>query len=46
MEAVGNGKQAFESAVRRPPALILTDAMMPLMEGASTTARESIRPHG
>jgi signal transduction histidine kinase/CheY-like chemotaxis protein len=35
VEAVGNGKQAFESAVRRRPALIVTDAMMPVMDGAS-----------
>jgi signal transduction histidine kinase/CheY-like chemotaxis protein len=33
VEAVGNGKQALESALRRPPDLILTDAMMPVMDG-------------
>lgn len=33
VEAVGNGQQALESAVRCPPDLILTDAMMPVMDG-------------
>jgi signal transduction histidine kinase/CheY-like chemotaxis protein len=33
VEAVGNGHQAFESALSRPPDLIVTDAMMPVMDG-------------
>jgi signal transduction histidine kinase/FixJ family two-component response regulator len=35
VEAVANGQRALESALRRPPALILTDAMMPELDGVS-----------
>jgi len=35
VEAVGNGRQALESAVRRPPDLVLSDAMMPELDGVS-----------
>ena len=33
VEAVSNGRRAFESAQERPPDLILTDVMMPELDG-------------
>src|SRR4051794_643551 len=33
VETVANGKQALESALRNPPDLVLSDAMMPELDG-------------
>jgi signal transduction histidine kinase/CheY-like chemotaxis protein len=35
VEAVANGRQALELALSRPPDLVLSDAMMPEMDGVS-----------
>ena len=35
VEVVGDGAEALESALRNPPALVLSDVMMPRMDGVS-----------
>jgi CheY-like chemotaxis protein len=37
--SAGNGREALEMALERRPALIFTDLMMPIMDGAALVAR-------
>ena len=44
IEAVGNGGAALESALARPPDLLITDAMMPILDGWTLIREFRSRP--
>jgi DNA-binding response OmpR family regulator len=44
VEIVGNGRDALERAIARPPDLVITDALMPLLDGWTLVRELRARP--
>jgi DNA-binding response OmpR family regulator len=44
VEVVGNGREALDAAISRPPDLVITDVMMPILDGLALAREMRARP--